>query len=237
MAADRLETRIGRGLGHRDRARRQLGPGARAKSSGSSSASAARSWLAIRACCDGSADITWTSSCPSAPIGCPCRGWSQAVRERERERYPDARFNLAKMLVGAEGTLATVTEALVHLVPLAGGAGRAGLAFFVAGGGDRRDRCGSWPAIRRQPNCSTDEIVRLAEKSLEYRHYLDFVVGRPESLLLVEFSGDTRGDSGQGRRAGLPAARHAGPAAHARQRSIRRFMPTFGPAARRRCRC
>ena len=35
------------------------------------------------------------------------------------------------------------------------------------------------------------EIVRLAEKSLEYRNYLDFVVGRPESLVLVEFSGDT----------------------------------------------
>ena len=35
------------------------------------------------------------------------------------------------------------------------------------------------------------EILRLAEKSLEYRNYLDFVVGRPESLVLVEFSGDT----------------------------------------------
>jgi Fe-S oxidoreductase len=35
------------------------------------------------------------------------------------------------------------------------------------------------------------QIIRLAEKSLEYRNYLDFVVGRPESLLLVEFFGDT----------------------------------------------
>ncbi len=35
------------------------------------------------------------------------------------------------------------------------------------------------------------QIIRLAEKSLEYKHYLDFVVGKPESLMLVEFSGET----------------------------------------------
>ncbi len=34
------------------------------------------------------------------------------------------------------------------------------------------------------------QILRLAEKSLEYRNYLDFVRGRPESLMLVEFSGE-----------------------------------------------
>ena len=37
-------------------------------------------------------------------------------------------------------------------------------------------------------------ILRLAEKSLEYRNYLDFVVGAPESLVLVEFCGDTPGE-------------------------------------------
>ena len=37
-------------------------------------------------------------------------------------------------------------------------------------------------------------IVRLAEKSLEYRNYLDFVVGQPESLVLVEFSGEHRAE-------------------------------------------
>src|SRR4029079_6030868 len=34
-------------------------------------------------------------------------------------------------------------------------------------------------------------IVRLARASLEYRHYMDFVAGDPESMLLVEFSGDS----------------------------------------------
>ncbi len=37
-------------------------------------------------------------------------------------------------------------------------------------------------------------ILRLAKKSLEYRHYLDFVVGQPESLVLVEFAGHDAGE-------------------------------------------
>ena len=38
--------------------------------------------------------------------------------QREARMYPGAEFNLAKLIVGAEGTLATITEALVHLLPL-----------------------------------------------------------------------------------------------------------------------
>ena len=50
------------------------------------------------------------------------------------------------------------------------------------------------PILACQP--SAVGVVRRSDypaggKSLEYRHYLDFVVGRPESLVLVEFFGDT----------------------------------------------
>ena len=112
------------------------------------------------------------------------------VRRRERERYPEAQFNLARLLVGAEGTLATVTEALVHLVPLPAARGVVVLHFSSL--------ASAVGTINRVLACDPSaaelfdaQILRLAEQSLEYRHYLDFVVGRPESLLLVEFSGAT----------------------------------------------
>ena len=81
------------------------------------------------------------------------------------------------------------------------------------------------------------QIIRLAEKSLEYRHYLDFVVGHPDSLMLVEFSGETDEEVRRGaadlrdRCAGCPACSIRS------KRSSRSDAITFGPAARRRCRC
>ncbi|HTU25230.1 MAG TPA: FAD-linked oxidase C-terminal domain-containing protein [Pirellulales bacterium] len=112
------------------------------------------------------------------------------VREREQERYPGAQFNLARMLVGAEGTLATVTEALVHLIPLPAARGLVVLHFSSLAAAVAAIE----PVLASDPSAAElfdGEIVELAEKSLEYRNYLDFVVGRPESLLLVEFSGDS----------------------------------------------
>ncbi len=112
------------------------------------------------------------------------------VRQIESERYPGADFNLARLLVGAEGTLGVVTEALVYLVPKPARRGVVVLHFdsleaAVASTG---------PALACKPSAAElfdGQIIRLAENSLEYRHYLDFVVGYPESLMLVEFSGDS----------------------------------------------
>ena len=139
------------------------------------------------------------------------------VRQRERERYPDARFNLARLLVGAEGTLATVTEALVHLIPLPRRRGLVVLHFSsLAAAVAAID-----PVLACDPSAAElmdGEIVRLAEKSLEYRNYLDFVVGRPESLVLVEFSGDSpeeiraKADDLTRRLQGLPGLEHVLPA-------------------------
>ena len=77
----------------------------------------------------------------------------------------------------------------MHLVPLPAARGVVVL-HFVAGGG-RRPRSTGAGCDPSAVELLDGQIVRLAEKSLEYRNYLDFVVGRPESLVLAEFSGDT----------------------------------------------
>lgn len=108
---------------------------------------------------------------------------------RERARYPGAEINLSKLLVGAEGGFGTVVESVVHLLPLPKVRGILVLHFdsmanAVASVGT---------ILSCEPSAAElldGLILRLAERSLEYRHYLDFVVGKPESLVLVEFNGE-----------------------------------------------
>jgi len=115
------------------------------------------------------------------------------VRRREQSLYGRSPFNLAKLLVGAEGTLGAITQATVHLVPLPAVRGVLVLHFDSLAAA-----VGSTEAILScQPSAAElfdGLILRLAERSLEYRHYLDFVVGRPESLMLVEFCGESRAE-------------------------------------------
>ncbi len=112
------------------------------------------------------------------------------VRQLEAERFPGADFNLAKLIVGAEGTLGCVTEATLHLVPLPARRGIVVLHFNSLAAA-----VGCIGAVLEcRPSAAElldGQIIRLAEKSLEYRNYLDFVIGRPESLMLVEFSDET----------------------------------------------
>lgn len=117
----------------------------------------------------------------------------ERVREREAARYPGATFNLSRLVVGAEGTLATVTGALLHLLPVAARRGMLVLEFD-----DLADAVAAVaPALELRPSAIElfdGMIVRMARRSLEYRNYLDFVQGDPETLLLVEFSGETADD-------------------------------------------
>jgi FAD/FMN-containing dehydrogenase/Fe-S oxidoreductase len=127
---------------------------------------------------------------PECRAGMP-RPWLAAeARRREHERFGGADFNLARLIVGSEGALATVVEAVVHLTPLPAARGVLVLHF------DSLAHAIDAVAPVMQSEVSAVElfdglILRLAEQSLEYKHYLDFVVGRPESLLLVEFSADS----------------------------------------------
>jgi FAD/FMN-containing dehydrogenase/Fe-S oxidoreductase len=116
-----------------------------------------------------------------------------AAREREASMFPGAQWNLAKLIVGAEGTLGTITEALVHLLPLPKVRCVVALHFD-----SMQAAVASVDAILScEPSAAElldGLIVRLARQSLEYRNYLDFVVGAPESLVLVEFNGHELGE-------------------------------------------
>ena len=114
----------------------------------------------------------------------------KAARANEARMYPGADFNLARLIVGAEGGLATVTEALVHLLPLPKVRGILVLHFDTM----QNAVASVGTILSCEPSAAElldGLILRLAEKSLEYRNYLDFVVGQPESLVLVEFNGET----------------------------------------------
>ncbi len=114
----------------------------------------------------------------------------QAIRQAEQALYPGANFNLAKLVVGAEGGLACVVEAMVHLVPLPKHRGVMVLHFDSM----TAAVAALQTVLAAQPSAAElldGEIVRMARKSLEYKHYLDFVVGDPDSLVLVEISRET----------------------------------------------
>ena len=99
--------------------------------------------------------------------------------------------NLARLVVGSEGTLATVVEARLRLHPLPPAAGLAVLHFddlllALETGVE---------ALELGPSAvelADRMVLRLARESLEYSRRLGFVEGRPEALILVEFTGERR---------------------------------------------
>jgi FAD/FMN-containing dehydrogenase/Fe-S oxidoreductase len=120
-----------------------------------------------------------------------------AVRQLDRE-WPDRReFNLAKLIVGAEGTLGTVVEALLHIVPLPKERGVVCLQF-----GTIEAALEATPKILEcQPSAVElldRNIIELSRTNLKYRKSLAFVEGTPEALLIVEFSGETAVQVGDG---------------------------------------
>ncbi len=104
--------------------------------------------------------------------------------------WPDRRlFNLAKLIVGAEGTLGTVTEALLHVVPLPKERGVVCLQF--------RTIDSALEAVTKILECQPSavelldrNIIELSRTNLKYKNSLAFVEGTPEALSIVEFSAD-----------------------------------------------
>jgi FAD/FMN-containing dehydrogenase/Fe-S oxidoreductase len=99
-------------------------------------------------------------------------------------------FNLAKMIVGSEGTLGIVVEAKVNLVPLP--AARVLLAIQFD---DLLEALGATPAIlRHSPSAieAMDAFILNHTKMNAELHRLrqTFVTGEPAALLCVEFAGD-----------------------------------------------
>ena len=100
-------------------------------------------------------------------------------------------FNLSKLVVGSEGTLVTVTEAVVNLIPLPRERGLMVLHF------DRLESALDTVGTILACNPSAVELIdhlilKLAAQNLQYSRYLDFVAGSPDAILIVEFSADTK---------------------------------------------
>lgn len=125
-------------------------------------------------------------------------------------------LNLAHLVVGSEGTLATVVEAEVGLVPVPGARGLVLLSFR-----ERFTSMDAVPAILPERGLSALEIVdsrvvQGARELFEFRGAAATVAADALGVLFVEFSGDTPAEVAElandfARRApGLPGAPHAG---------------------------
>ncbi|MGI5405044.1 FAD-binding and (Fe-S)-binding domain-containing protein [Streptomyces sp. CA-135486] len=113
---------------------------------------------------------------------------------------PESGFDLAKALVGSEGTLVTVLRAELDLVPVPGHESMLVLGY--------EDICAAADDVPRLlEHCSPTQLEaldgRMAQLMREEGAYLDSLETFPEgeSWLLVQFSGDSRDDvDEQGRR-------------------------------------
>ena len=99
-------------------------------------------------------------------------------------------FNLARMIVGSEGTLATIVEAKMRLVPKP-----KWTAMDVIHFNDDIEalECAQI-VLQTGPYAmeSTDKMVlNLARGNIEQSRKLGFVQGSPDSLLMVEYAGET----------------------------------------------
>ena len=97
------------------------------------------------------------------------------------------------MLVGSEGTLATVVEAKMRLVPKP-----KWTAMVVIHFDDDNEALECAQVIlQTRPYAmeSTDKMVlNLARGNIEQSRRLSFVQGNPDSLLMVEYAGETEED-------------------------------------------
>ena len=94
------------------------------------------------------------------------------------------------MIVGSEGTLAVVTEAKVRLAPIPKAKGVAALHFPTVASACRA----TMAALEHGPSSVEivgSTIIERCRESVGYARLVDFVIGDPGALLLVEMYGDT----------------------------------------------
>ncbi len=109
------------------------------------------------------------------------------------ELLKEGDVNLAKLLVGSEGTLAAITEARLKLVPLPKMTALAIVHF--------NDIIESMEAtvevLHEEPSAMemVDKLILdMTRSSIGYARRLNFVEGDPAALLLVEFFGDSEAE-------------------------------------------
>ena len=101
-----------------------------------------------------------------------------------------AGLNMARMVVGSEGTLCVVTEAVVNLVPVPPRKALAVLHFR-----EMPRACeATWEVLAHRP-AAVELVGRMildrCRASLGFSRLVDFVEGEPDALLLVEFDGES----------------------------------------------
>ena len=123
------------------------------------------------------------------------RYWRRSGGYRLERLLPEhGPFDLSRVVVGSEGTLAITTEATVRLVPLPGAvAALAGhfesVAAALAAVDDALDTGAAAIELVDRP------ILNLARVSPLHRHLLSVLSGDPGALLWVEFYGTTAGEA------------------------------------------
>ncbi len=102
-------------------------------------------------------------------------------------------FNLSRMIVGSEGTLATIVEAKMRLVPKPKWTAMDVIHF----NDDIAALECAQVILQTRPYAmeSTDKMVlNLARGNIEQSRKLGFVQGNPDSLLMVEYAGETEAE-------------------------------------------
>jgi FAD/FMN-containing dehydrogenase/Fe-S oxidoreductase len=131
---------------------------------------------------------------------------AEAHRDEIRERYPkilrrvsgynldefvkDGPFNLAKMVVGSEGTLAAVTAVKMRIMPRP-----AATAALVIHFDDMINSVEATEAILPFAPSAIEmvdrQIVNAARSAKEFEGKLPFLQGEPDAVLIAEFYGDS----------------------------------------------
>ena len=114
----------------------------------------------------------------------------ELVKDSGRRVSQEPPLNLAKLVVGSEGTLCVVTEAKVNLVPVPAKKALAVLHFH-----DMARACdATWDILQHGPS-AIEMIGRMildrCRTSLGFARLMTFVEGEPDALLVVEFTGDS----------------------------------------------
>src|SRR5262249_6406325 len=118
------------------------------------------------------------------------RHWRRVCGYNLDELVKDRPLNMARLIVGSEGTFLTVVEAKVRLVkkPKA-------TAVDVIHYHDMQEALESSQAILETGPCAvelTDKmILDLARDNIEQSQRMGFVQGDPAAILIVEYAGDT----------------------------------------------
>ncbi|MDT7668976.1 MAG: hypothetical protein QOC74_1759, partial [Pseudonocardiales bacterium] len=98
-------------------------------------------------------------------------------------------FDLAKFVVGAEGTLVVVTRAVVDLVPKPGRTVYA-VGHFATTHGAISATADALSCEPHQVELMDRTILELSRRKIEYADLGNHLVGDPEALLFVSFTGD-----------------------------------------------